>query len=942
MDVNGTRFHLFSSRDDWANAEPDPTRIPSEKGPGGSHVVWRDESDGLTLRPLLYRFPQPDSLSLEDRRGNGRDSFGNFYSISSDERSIDIVTTSGKRKQWWPSGPGSDTCATPHNTFVAAAQPTSTEPLLLRGLAITRHQYLVVGVPEPAQLLVFDLHGGGPPAVLSWPGPKPFFPWDFASREDGGVWLLETDPFDPAAPTRYWGLDRFLRFELSSVVEREPFLPTDFKSSVEHGRRCVSNPNVVASHRWPIDAQPVAIESMPDDTILLLEIDVLSGSSRVVQYRDGVRIGEVDVRTPLRHSFSELPGGFVPDWVGHDFAFVPEPLRRRGEIRGSLFLVGQDGNQCFVFALIADEDGLRARLRETYFPLRNFGGRGLFADKNTTFYDLADRDWRWLPVVARPKPRYERAGTLTLSAFDGREQGCVWHRIVMDACIPAGTTVSVQSRAANTEEELDSGEWMTEPRPYRRGRGAELPYYQPFTVDELRREGIGTWELLLQKVYGRFLQLRITLTGTGRSTPRLFALRAYYPRFSYLRNYLPDVYQGDANSTHFLDRFLANVEGVYTDIEGRIANVESLFDERLVEADYLDWLAGWLGTVLDPAFDEARRRLFIRHAYHLFTERGTLTGLLRALRLALDPCPTDALFGPEELNCDLGRATCKETLASRYGIRIIERFRNRASFRRTSPIASSGLPRHFIGRSDNWKPEHGVKRLHEAFVEFLTTLYGTASTSEEAERSGQLALRRFSPTPPEDAIQLDEWRLFVGARLDKGYAEISSSDVSLYREFLQRRYRHLGRLNDRYGTSYADFDDIELPVNFPTTDPALTDWMQFATVVVPIDRRAAQFEVHVPIDADMEAAAQAERLTFVQRLVEKEKPAHTEFEVKPYWALFRVGHARVGLDTIVDRGSRFHPLLLPGALGAVTLGGNNPWNVRSRFVTDRDAPDSIL
>ena len=56
--------------------------------------------------------------------------------------------------------------------------------------------------------------------------------------------------------------------------------------------------------------------------------------------------------------------------------------------------------------------------------------------------------------------------------------------------------------------------------------------------------------------------------------PRLHALRIYYPRFSYLTRYLPGVYQEDAVSASFLDRFLANVEGTNTAIEDRIAGRE--------------------------------------------------------------------------------------------------------------------------------------------------------------------------------------------------------------------------------------------------------------------------------------------------------------------------------------------------------------------------------
>ena len=40
-------------------------------------------------------------------------------------------------------------------------------------------------------------------------------------------------------------------------------------------------------------------------------------------------------------------------------------------------------------------------------------------------------------------------------------------------------------------------------------------------------------------------------------------------------------------------------------------------------------------------------------------------------------------------------------------------------------------------------------------------------------------------------------------------------------------------------------------------------------------------------------------------IVDIEKPAHTDFEVKPYWALFQVGTARLWFDTVIGEGSRY-------------------------------------
>ena len=41
-----------------------------------------------------------------------------------------------------------------------------------------------------------------------------------------------------------------------------------------------------------------------------------------------------------------------------------------------------------------------------------------------------------------------------------------------------------------------------------------------------------------------------------------------------------------------------------------------------------------------------------------------------------------------------------------------------------------------------------------------------------------------------------------------------------------------------------------------------------------------------------------------------ERPAHTSYDIRPYWAACRVGEARVGLDTVVGEGSRFVAVVL--------------------------------
>ncbi len=56
------------------------------------------------------------------------------------------------------------------------------------------------------------------------------------------------------------------------------------------------------------------------------------------------------------------------------------------------------------------------------------------------------------------------------------------------------------------------------------------------------------------------------------------------------------------------------------------------------------------------------------------------------------------------------------------------------------------------------------------------------------------------------------------------------------------------------------------------------------------------------------------------RVVDLQKPAHTTFAVKFFWAAFRIGDARVGDDMVLASGSRVPELVTQAVLGADYLG----------------------
>jgi len=740
MDVNGTRFHLLTSQQDWqALLQGHPT------------LDWDNRCAALTLKEKAFHFPtlpKTMPLTLKARRGAACDRYGTWYWIGDNAKEIRYLPTGNRTAgQFWAVANlnSSHHKVTKNHDFRPVRTSESVVSPDLQGLAVTRHHYLVVGTLLPAGLLIFDLHAGGPPLWRRWPDGVSFTPYDIAPADDGGIYILDQ------TQARYWRLDRYFRLiaEDSNSVTLTASSPDDFKP-------LGGVPRQRPEQRFPLgislNASAIAIIALPNGSILILDNEPHLNFSRIHHFQAGHKLAEKTIQLK-----------------GYDFAFLPH-----SEQGGELFVVTEHGNQSFVFDLTITGKSLEIKRRPSYLPMRRFSGKGLVAAAGEVYYDFAER---WLPLTQQFRPRYNKRATLSGIILDGKSHDCVWHRLCQDAYIPDNTEVIIASRAANQREDLKEQKWQKEPAPYLRHEGSELPFHRPFGDTASSQDGIGTWELLFQNAKGRFLELRLILRGNGRNTPRLRALRVYYPRFSYLERYLPAIYQEDTSSASFLDRFLANLEGLYTTLEGRIERAESLLDPRTAPSEYLNWLAGWFGTVLDPNWDEKRRRLFLTHAEALFRWRGTLRGILAAIHLAVDPCPDARIF---------------EALTGQ----------------------DEAAPKHF---------GHNTVRIVEHFL------------------------------------------------------------------------RH-------------DFSD-----------------------------HAHRFTVLVPTVPEETPITRQQCLERVKAIVEREKPAHTDFDIKLFWALFQVGTARLGLDTVLGEGSRYLALVLGSThLGETVLAESHPWNIADRSIIGRD------
>jgi hypothetical protein len=166
----------------------------------------------------------------------------------------------------------------------------------------------------------------------------------------------------------------------------------------------------------------------------------------------------------------------------------------------------------------------------------------------------------------------------------------------------------------------------------------------------------------------------------------------------------------------------------------------------------------------------------------------------------------------------------------------------------------------------------------------------------------------------------EAWRRFID-----GLNGPLKRHLRRWQGFIARRHLRVASLASATGADWPSFELLPAPTLLPGHPVALADWAVFETRVEPMAANAHAFSVLLPIAGPQaDAAALAQQVDLAQRVVRLAKPAHTRFDVKPYWALFRLGQVRLGLDTLLGDGSR-DPALAPalvlgvGHLGAARL-----------------------
>ncbi|MEQ1545830.1 phage tail protein [Methyloglobulus sp.] len=340
-----------------------------------------------------------------------------------------------------------------------------------------------------------------------------------------------------------------------------------------------------------------------------------------------------------------------------------------------------------VIARRPNQDFLQFRIGTTTIeempPLkaRDYDGQGIVRTPDDRIGFFTSHGFRHA-VAARV--RYKLSGRVITYQLDSGEFRTVWGRLFLDACIPQDTNIRVACVATDDppedEETLprrlpDNVTEATIFRPdlsppmlplslvpaninwllHRREAGRELPF-TPYAQNDLFQ----TYEAPILTSPGRYLWVALELTGNTRFTPKLRSLRAEYPAHNYLRRLpkifsreeqllsllglqdsgqeelqqLPSkVFSQNEQPPSFLHRYLAIFDGFMNELDGPATTRHVLLDPAATHAEVLDWLAGFVGLVLDERWPVPVQRAILAQAAWLFRFRGTVPGITRFLEI---------------------------------------------------------------------------------------------------------------------------------------------------------------------------------------------------------------------------------------------------------------------------------------------------------------------
>ncbi len=200
---------------------------------------------------------------------------------------------------------------------------------------------------------------------------------------------------------------------------------------------------------------------------------------------------------------------------------------------------------------------------------------------------------------------------------------CLWHRIRIDADIPASSELKILYTADNSES-------------------ATQNVFKSITFNG----STSSRDAYLESTKGQYFTIRIEFSSTDPK-PFLRECTVYYPRLTYMR-FLPEIYSEDPVGRDFLERMLSLFESVLERSSETINALPSLFDPQSPHPpiscyddnsirEWLGWLSQWVSIDLYEQLKTIGNRRYIEFGSKFHRKKGTLDGLAELVTFLVNP-----------------------------------------------------------------------------------------------------------------------------------------------------------------------------------------------------------------------------------------------------------------------------------------------------------------
>lgn len=394
---------------------------------------------------------------------------------------------------------------------------------------------------------------------------------------------------------------------------------------------------IALNHLFVCDTgnQRVQVVLLPHQVVSAIWRAPMEWEPTDVAVDDRFRVHVVDPRNGMVHHF-----GWSGRYLGNTPGVGASRFIAAGR-DGTLFTAGPTqayriGPEDDVTQVIAPADDLGPCFPPVPFQVARNGASHLgplCAPPGDTWFGLSGE-----PTTAPPSDDqlYEKAGGAVIGPLDSLMEDCTWHAVALTGDLPPGCSVQVDTVTAQV--------------PLSPEEVAALPEQAWETRLVCTALESGAWDGLVRSPAGRYLWIRLRLTGNAAATPRIDELLVEFPRIS-LRRFLPAVYGAEPTSADFTDRLLAIFDRSLRNVETAVDDLPALLDPYATK--HLAWLASWIGLTPDPRLPQSMQRDLIAGARHLLDLRGTVAGLRQLLHLALG-------FDRRECEPTAGCSACPE------------------------------------------------------------------------------------------------------------------------------------------------------------------------------------------------------------------------------------------------------------------------------------------